>query len=45
MFGFDQDQKKGTVWKRHRAKLLEILGTERVLLKGNSKEFRSGISS
>ena len=44
VFGFDEDQKRGDVWKRHRQRLIDKLGKKRVLLKGDSKDFRRGIS-
>ena len=44
IFGFDQDQKLGRVWKPHRDKLEELLGAQNVLLKGKSGDFRRGIS-
>ena len=43
VFGFDSDQKGGTVWRRHYHKLRERLDG-RVLLCGNSKKFVRGIS-
>lgn len=45
VFGFDNDQKRGGEWRRHRDKLFDMLGRERVLLKGSSKGFRNGIST
>ena len=45
VFGFDADQRDGYAWKPHRKRLVELLGKERVLLKGNSKGFRRGIST
>ena len=45
VFGFDGDQKDGKHWKPHREKLKEQLGEGRVHLKGNSAEFKSGIST
>lgn len=45
VFGFDSDQRDGHAWKRHWKRLVELLGEERVLLKGNSKDFRRGIST
>ena len=45
VFGFDDDQRRGRVWERHRDVLKRVLGRERVLLKGDSKDFRRGISS
>lgn len=44
IFGFDADQRDGSAWKPHRKRLIDLLGKERVLLKGDSKDFRSGIS-
>ena len=44
VFGFDGDQKVGKHWERHRQKLeTELEG--RVRFKGNSSEFKSGIST
>lgn len=43
VFGFDQDQKDGAKWRPHRDNLKRSL-PQRVLLKGDSKDFRSGIS-
>ena len=44
VFGFDGDQKVGKHWERHRQKLeTELKG--RVRFKGNSSEFKSGIST
>ena len=45
VFGFDADQSAGKVWKRHRDKLRDRLGKERVLLKGKPKKFTQGIST
>ena len=45
VFGFDADQRDGSVWKPHRKRLFDLLGKERVLLRGNSKGFRRGISN
>ena len=44
VFGFDNDQKSGKVWERHRKVLVTNLCKERVLLKGDSTDFRNGIS-
>jgi hypothetical protein len=44
IFGFDDDQKKGKVWAKHRNKLYDMLGKNRVLLRGNAKGFTVGIS-
>lgn len=44
VFGFDSDQRDGTVWAEHRDKLKAALG-ERLLLKGSAKNFTRGISS
>lgn len=43
LFGFDEDQKKGTIWKEHHGKLKRYL-PERIQLKGYSKDFVRGIS-
>ena len=43
VFGFDADQKVGTIWKPHRKKLIEKLD-QRVFFKGDSKQFVRGIS-
>ena len=45
VFGFDQDQKDGSVWKPHRQKLQEAIGKKRVLLRGKTYKFRKGIST
>jgi len=45
IFGFDKDQKDGLVWAGHRDKLIDALGKERVLLKGNPNNFKNGIHS
>lgn len=45
VFGFDNDQKKdGSNWSGHREKLRARLG-EKLLLKGDAKEFTNGIAS
>jgi hypothetical protein len=44
VFGFDEDQRVGKVWIRHRNKLFDMLGRERVLLRGNARGFTIGIS-
>ena len=44
IFGFDEDQKNGKVWGNHRDKLYDMLGRDRVLLRGNARGFTSGIS-
>lgn len=44
IFGFDEDQKNGKVWTHHRNKLHDMLGRNRVLLRGNAKGFTNGIS-
>ena len=38
------DQKNGKVWTQHRDKLYDMLGRNRVLLRGNAKGFTSGIT-
>lgn len=45
VFGFDNDQKFGKAWEPHRDALVAALGEERVLLKGTTTEFRTGISA
>lgn len=45
VFGFDDDQKKGDVFKKHMSKLCDTLGDKRLLLKGDANEFKSGIST
>ena len=45
VFGFDGDQKEGSYWQKHLQKLKNAIGENRVLLKGDSREFSSGISS
>ncbi len=45
IFGFDDDQKNGKVWRDHRAKLEDStrgLGADRVLLRGTAKDFWGG---
>lgn len=46
VFGFDQDQKKGTKWETHRSKLLAKLDEreDRLILKGNPQGLTRGIS-
>ena len=44
VFGFDSDQRDGTVWKGHREKLEATLG-KRLLLKGDPQGFTRGIST
>jgi hypothetical protein len=43
IFGFDEDQERGLVWKVHREKLRNALGEDRVLLRGNPAGFTRGI--
>lgn len=43
IFGFDKDQERGLVWSAHRQKLIDALGKDRVLLRGNPAGFTSGI--
>jgi len=43
VFGFDEDQRVGKVWKKHKQILDRQFG-RRLLLKGNAREFTSGIS-
>ena len=45
VFGFDNDQKGGAAWERHIRPLCVLLGEDRVLLKGETKDFRRGIST
>jgi len=45
LFGFDDDQKRGAVWAKHRGKLVGLLGADRVLLRGSSVGFTTGISA
>ena len=45
VFGFDADQRDGRTWILHRERLFNLLGRERVLLRGDSKGFCSGIST
>lgn len=44
VFGFDNDQKNGANWSGHRAKLKTVLG-DKLLLKGDAKDFTNGIAS
>lgn len=44
IFGFDDDQKKGNIFKTHIKKLNDTIGKKRVLLKGDPKDFVRGIS-
>jgi hypothetical protein len=44
VFGFDIDQREGTVWKEHRKKLKDAVN-QRLLLKGNAQDFTRGISA
>lgn len=44
VFGFDADQKKGTLFQARMEKLKQALGRDRVLLKGNPTGFCGGIS-
>ncbi|KJR66219.1 hypothetical protein VY88_09425 [Azospirillum thiophilum] len=45
LFGFDDDQRRGVVWTKHRGKLVDLLGADRILLRGNSVGFTNGISA
>jgi len=45
LFGFDDDQKRGAVWAKHKGKLVDLLGADRVLLRGSSVRFIAGISA
>ena len=38
VFGFDADQQDGEVWEGHRQRLIEMLGRQRVLLKGKAQD-------
>ena len=38
IFGFDEDQKNGAVWKRHLSRLQEALGAARVYAVGNTRK-------
>ena len=44
VFGFDNDQKGGAAWAQH-IEPLRALWPDRVLLKGETKDFRRGISA
>lgn len=44
VFGFDEDQRVGKVWNKHKQKLEGLFGN-RLLLKGNPSEFTFGISN
>lgn len=44
IFGYDNDQKTGANFKNRIEKLQHILGKENLLLKGDAKNFRAGIS-
>ena len=44
VFGFDNDQKNGANWSGHRDKLKAVLG-DKLLLKGDAKDFTNGIAS
>ena len=44
VFGFDNDQRSGQAWVPHRKRLIDMLDRKRVLLRGASKGFRTGIS-
>ena len=43
VFGFDEDQRVGKVWNKHKQILDRHFGS-RLLLKGNAREFTWGIS-
>ncbi len=45
IFGFDEDQHRGAVWGSHRQKLIDALGRDRVLLRGNATGFTHAIST
>ncbi|MDE0029245.1 MAG: hypothetical protein OXU42_07590 [Deltaproteobacteria bacterium] len=40
VFGFDAAQRDGRVWKGHRQRLVEVLGRQRVLLKGKAQDIK-----
>lgn len=44
VFGFDDDQKRGTAWAPHRKKLRDAIG-DRLLCRGSTAGFSSGISA
>ena len=44
VFDFDEDQRVGKIWGKHKKKLNDHLGN-RLLLKGSPSEFKSGISN
>ncbi|KAB0677235.1 hypothetical protein [Aureimonas leprariae] len=37
VFGFDEDQRAGAVWTKHRARLIEALGSRRLYAVGNTR--------
>jgi hypothetical protein len=43
IFDFDEDQRNGKIWGKHKKKLKDHLG-DRLLLKGSPSDFKSGIS-
>jgi hypothetical protein len=43
VFGFDEDQKKGSIWSPHEQKLDKILG-DRFIAKGDPTDFTNGIA-
>ena len=43
LFGFDEDQKKGSIWSPHEQKLDKILG-DRFIAKGDPTDFTNGIA-
>ena len=45
VFGFDDDQKNGKVWKPHHKRLIDALCDERILMRGASDGFRLGMLS
>ncbi len=45
IFGFDEDQDDGAFWGGHRKKLIDALGRDRVLLRGNPSGFTRSIST
>jgi hypothetical protein len=44
IFGFDEDQKNGAIFNKHRQNLEDSIGKKRLLIKGDPKGFTSGIS-
>lgn len=44
VFGFDGDQQNGAYWEKHKTKLMEGVGTQNFLAKGDPSEFTNGIA-